>query len=89
MTAVRWAPPVLAYPPRTAVLTPEQAEVLTGICHGLQNATIGRRLGITSDAVRARLTHVYRSMQAHDRAHAVALAVSGQVEVVVSSRGAA
>lgn len=81
MTALRWEPPRLTDTPVTAVLTPRQADVLTAICHGLSNAQIGRRLYVSEETVRTHCKRLYRAMKANDRAHAVALALSGQVQV--------
>lgn len=54
MTHHLWAPPP---PPRhrAAVVTPRQADVLTGVVLGLSNGDIGARLYLSEDTVK---THV-------------------------------
>lgn len=85
MTAARWhAPQLTATDQPTAVLTPRQADVLTLICQGHTHAQIGRRLGgVSAASIRSTARLVYRALDAHDRAHAAALACSGQVDVIV------
>jgi DNA-binding NarL/FixJ family response regulator len=80
---VPWRAPRLAGLPRTVVITCRQADVLAGICHGHTNAEIGRRLGVSEDTVKSHARLLFRALGARDRAHAAALACTGQVNVVV------
>jgi DNA-binding NarL/FixJ family response regulator len=66
-----------------AFISPRMADVLTGLCLGLTNAAIGRRLYVSEQTVRTHVKRLYREMGANDRTHCVALAISGQVEVRV------
>ena len=78
-----WRTPALVTGRPIASITVRQADVLAGICNGHSNAEIGARLGITEDSVKSHVKGVLRALQAHDRAHAAALACSGQVAVHV------
>jgi DNA-binding CsgD family transcriptional regulator len=60
---------------RARVLTRRQREVLALAANGNTSAAIGRRLGISPDTVNTILGAAYRTLGAHDRAHAVALAL--------------
>jgi DNA-binding NarL/FixJ family response regulator len=79
---VPWKPPTLT-PPRAVVITTRMADVLCGIAHGHSYAEIGRRLHISPDMVKYHARRLYRALGARDRAHAAALACSGQVDVRV------
>lgn len=83
MTATPWTLPRLLNTPTVAVLTPRQADVLAGICWGHTNQQIGARLGLSVETVKTHAKGLYRAMNANDRAHAAALAASGQLTVVV------
>ncbi|WP_030569680.1 response regulator transcription factor [Streptomyces aureocirculatus] len=52
-----------------------QRQLLGLVAGGHTNRAAARRLGVTEDAVRKRLTARYRELGARDRAHAVALAL--------------
>jgi DNA-binding CsgD family transcriptional regulator len=81
--AVQWRPPTLADEPRVVVITPRQADVLAGICHGHSSAQIGTRLLVSEETVRTHTKRLYASLGARSRSHAAALVCSGQVTVVV------
>lgn len=83
MTKV-WTPPPLARAASTVTLTPRQADVLTGLAHGLSNADIGRRLYLTENSIKTHCKRIFRTLGARDRTHAVALAISGQVVIEVA-----
>jgi DNA-binding NarL/FixJ family response regulator len=69
--------------PPMVVLSPRQADVLTGLCEGLSNGDIGRRLYITEDTVKTHVRRLLPVLGARSRCHAVALVLSGQVRVLV------
>jgi two-component system nitrate/nitrite response regulator NarL len=69
--------------PPIVVITPRQADVLTGLCEGLSNADIGARLYITEDTVKTHVRRLLPVLGARSRCHAVALVLSGQVRVLV------
>ena len=79
---VMWKPPKPGTP-RAVSLTPRQAQVLSGICHGHSNRQIGSRLRITEDTVKCHVKALLRALCANDRAHAAALAISEQVQITV------
>jgi two-component system nitrate/nitrite response regulator NarL len=79
---IPWRPPTLTAG-RAAVITTRQADVLAGLCHGHSNAEIGQRLHLTEDTVKAHTRGLYAALGARDRAHAAALACTGQVTVHV------
>jgi LuxR family transcriptional regulator of spore coat protein len=58
-------------------LTSRQREVLLLAANGNTNAVIAHWLGITAGTVNEILGNAYRSLGAHDRAQAVALALRG------------
>ena len=82
-TSTPWRPPLLTVP-RTVFMGCRQAEVLDGICAGLSNAQIGESLFLSEEAVKTRVKKLYRRLDARDRAHAAALACTGQVRIVVT-----
>jgi DNA-binding NarL/FixJ family response regulator len=69
--------------PATAVITARQADVLTGLCEGLSNGDIGARLYITEDTVKTHVRRLLPVLGARSRCHAVALVLTGQVQVLV------
>ncbi|MCU1617371.1 MAG: two component transcriptional regulator, LuxR family [Frankiales bacterium] len=79
------------HPPRLVAGTPtvsisqRQADVLAGICCGLTNRQIGRHLSIAEDTVKTHVKHILRALHARNRAHAAALAMSGQVGIAISN----
>jgi excisionase family DNA binding protein len=79
-----WTPPTLRAEPCEVTLTAQQANVLAGMCCGHSNATIGARLHITEDSVKTVARRLFVKLGARSRAHAVALACSGQVTVLVA-----
>jgi DNA-binding NarL/FixJ family response regulator len=83
MTNPPWQVPLLATGPPTASVTARQADVLTGICMGLTNRQIGARLLVAEATVKRHVRGLLRALTARDRAHAAALAASGQVTVHV------
>jgi DNA-binding NarL/FixJ family response regulator len=80
-----WRPPKLISQPLVAVLNEQQASVLAGLCLGHSNEQIARRMLIAVDTVKTYLKQLYPCLGAYNRAHAVALACSGQVTVVVEA----
>lgn len=78
-----WKPPRLAHGTPAALITGRQAQVLAGLCMGLTSAQIGRDLFITGDTVNTHAKDILRAFAAKTRAHAAALAISGQVAVYV------
>lgn len=78
-----WTPPVLRDEPWEVVITPQQANVLSGMACGHTNRQIATRLGISEDTVKTHVRRLYTSLAARDRAHAVALVLSGQAQVYV------
>lgn len=77
----RWRPPVPATGARTVELAPMLLNVLDSLCEGKDNAAIAADWGITADTVKTHLKRLFRALQADDRAHAVALATTGAVDV--------
>jgi len=78
-----WKPPELAVNRRTASLIPREADVLTGLCLGLTNSQIGRRLHLSEKTVKNYCTGLYQALDARDRCHAIAIATSGRVDIRV------
>jgi DNA-binding NarL/FixJ family response regulator len=56
-------------------LSPREREVLDEMLIGLGNQAISRRLCISEDTVKSHVKSIFRKLGAHDRAHAIALAV--------------
>lgn len=84
MTAtVPWHAPTLLPVPYAVSITARQADVLAGICHGHSNEEIADRLHLAEDTVKTHVKRLLAALCAHNRAHAAALACSGQLTVVV------
>lgn len=81
---IRWYPPTFAGEARKVVLSPRMADVLVGVMKGYGSKQIGKNLIITEDTVKTHLKRLYQVLGARDRAHAVALFTTGEVEVYVS-----
>ena len=61
-------------PPTTAgpvELPWRERECLDLLARGLTNRQIGRELHLSTDAVKTRMSRLYRSLGVHNRAHAV------------------
>ena len=84
MTA--WTPPRLRADVLTVEITPQQANVLSGMCCGHTNQQIARRMDLSIWTVKTYAARLYAALDARDRAHAVALVLSGQVSVVVANK---
>lgn len=56
-------------------LTAAEIDVLQLIAAGNTNKLIGERLGITEDTVKARVKNILSKLDAHDRTHAVTIAL--------------
>jgi DNA-binding CsgD family transcriptional regulator len=56
-------------------LTVRQRQVLNLVAAGHTSAQIGRQFGIAGPSVQRHLHEIYQQLGAHDRAHAVALAI--------------
>lgn len=54
-------------------LPPRQQDVLACIAEGLNNAEIGRRLGLTERTAQTYVTTLFKELGARNRAHAVHL----------------
>lgn len=78
-----WSPPTLRTPPADVTLTPQQANVLTGICRGDSNADIGKTLFLSEDTVKTHARRLFAALGARNRTHAVALAYSEDVRISV------
>ena len=55
--------------------TERELQVLQGISRGLTNRAIGRDLSVSADTVKTHASRLFRRLGAHDRGHAVALAM--------------
>jgi len=66
-------PPKPAAAPRRGPLTPRETEVLGFIKQGFSNDEIAQLMGISERTVRAHITSILASLQAADRAQAVAI----------------
>src|SRR5207253_244299 len=64
-----WVPPVLRGEPCEVVITPQQANVLSGIACGHTNRQIARKLGIAENTVKIHVRRLYALLSARDRAH--------------------
>jgi DNA-binding CsgD family transcriptional regulator len=61
-----------AEPPLADLLTPREIEVLTAMSDGASNKVIARQLGISLHTVKFYVEAVFRKLEAHSRAEAVA-----------------
>ena len=61
-----------AEPPLADLLTPREIEVLTAMGQGASNKVIARQLGISLHTVKFYVEAVFRKLEAHSRAEAVA-----------------
>lgn len=61
-------------PPVPPALTPRELEILGLIAGGLQNKEIAKRLGLAEETVKSHVRHFLVKLDAHSRAHAVAIA---------------
>lgn len=59
----------------SATLSARERAVLGRLAAGETNAQIARELGLSLETVKTHLKRIYRALGAHDRGHAVALAV--------------
>lgn len=82
-----WTPPKLVPEPREVTLTPQQANVLSGICCGHESKQIAARLFMAEDTVKTHLRRVFDKLGARNRTHAAALVCSEQVVVHVVTKG--
>lgn len=81
-----WRAPELVKEPVAVELTPRQADVLTGLHHGLTNVQIGNRLGMSEETVKTHAKRLFRALGARDRCHAVSLTASGRLTVHVKEQ---
>jgi DNA-binding NarL/FixJ family response regulator len=79
----RWQPPPVTDRPRRVLLSARQADVLTGLCQGFTYRRIGRDMGIADVSVKNYVWAINQALGTRDRSHAVALAVSGAVDITV------
>jgi DNA-binding NarL/FixJ family response regulator len=56
-------------------ITPKELLVLRGIAEGASNRRIGIKLNITEHTVKGHLKNILAKLEAHDRAHAVVIAL--------------
>lgn len=56
-------------------LTDRELQVLRGAANGLSNEAIARELFLGENTIKSHMRRVFRKLGAHDRAHAVALAL--------------
>jgi DNA-binding NarL/FixJ family response regulator len=56
-------------------LNPREVSVLQLIATGNHNRTIGERLNVSEQTVKSRIKNILAKLDAHDRSHAVALAI--------------
>jgi len=59
-------------------LTDRELQVLRGAANGLSNEAIARELFLGENTVKSHLRRAYKKLGAHDRAHAVALALQAR-----------
>ena len=79
-----WLPPILRDPnDGEIVISPRMAQVLSGMAEGLSNRQIGSRLFLSEQTIKTHAKRLFLAIGAKDRAHAVAIAMSGQVKVLV------
>jgi DNA-binding NarL/FixJ family response regulator len=56
-------------------LSPREISVLRLIASGKHNRRIGEELNVSEDTVKSRIKNILAKLNAHDRSHAVALAL--------------
>lgn len=83
-TTGRWYPPVFTGAPRKVPVTPRMADVLVGAMRGETNKQIGARLYLSEDTVKTHMRRLFAKLGAKDRAHAVSLFLTGEVELYIS-----
>ena len=54
-------------------LTERELQVLTGMSQGMSNNQIGRQLYLSEDTIKTHARRLFRKLDVHDRAQAVAL----------------
>lgn len=79
----RWHPPSYRGTPRRVQLAPRLADVLVGVIRGEKNKQIAKRLHLSEDTVKTHLRRLFAKLEAHDRAHAAALFLTGEVELFI------
>lgn len=79
-----WEPPVLRADGDVVRISPQEANVLSGLCCGQTYDQICKKLNITRNTLVTHVKRLYVKLDAKCATHAVALACSGQVTVVVS-----
>ena len=79
----RWRCPPVPEGQAAVTLTPRQAEVLYGLCEGLSNDQITRRLYVSEDTVKSHVKAVLRALKARDRTQAAVYVLTGRVVVFV------
>lgn len=72
-----------AEPPLADLLTPREIEVLTAMGDGASNKVIARQLGISLHTVKFYVEAVFRKLEAHSRAEAVAKGLRRQRSEIV------
>lgn len=84
---VPYQPPSPRHPPRRAVLSPRETQVLEGLIRGETNYQIGHRLLLSEGTVKTYMKSLLRDLGAVSRTHAVALVLTGAVVVTVDDEG--
>ena len=85
--SVYWQPPVLRDEATVVALPSRLVDVLELLVQGLDNATIGARLYITEDTVKTHVKRLYARLGASNRAHAAALACTGDILITRTGAG--
>lgn len=57
------------------VLSPREREILDGVARGLSGEQMGEQMGISPETVRTHIRNAMEKLEAHTRAHAVAIAL--------------
>lgn len=83
-TASGWRPPQVTTE-RTALLNPDRAALLEQLCLGVQPRDLAKQLGLAEVDARSEIRAVLHDLDARDRAHAVALVLSGRVAVRITT----
>lgn len=73
---------VPAMPPGYPALALREFQVLFFVSHGLTNASIGGRLGLSEDTVKTHARRLFKKLKVADRAHAVRAGFSLRLLVV-------